>query len=67
MDLERCLITTVVMLALDVQRRIGAIEKKYNVGRAGAFMPSKAKEEHEGLAAEFEALKVRLKAIQNGD
>jgi len=65
-DVENALITTIVMLAIDIQRRRGALEKKYNIGRADGYMPSRAKKEYESLISEFEALKVRVKAIQNG-
>jgi len=65
MDLKNVLITTVACLAIDCQKRIGELEKKYSVGRADCFMPSEVKKEYEGLIAEFDTLKVRAKAIQN--
>ena len=67
MNLKHILTTTIVCLAMDIQKQIKELELKFNIDRADCFMPPKAKKKYERLIMEFDVLKVRLKSIQNGN
>lgn len=67
MDLKHELISLIALLALDNRRKVQKIEDRYNIKSPVGFVPKSIRDEYNKLLLEFEILKTRAKAIQNGD